>query len=301
LLSINNHGKRILAFQALALFILSGCSQSPNLPEKIVAGYSIYKKSGFLVYESGRIQDLKLDYSDPTWTENGKTLAGLNGQLRLTFVSYPNGKEQGSLPLQRMARLFAFFPGEKKLVYVSYHQNEQDAQNLYIYDVNTQTESQLTFYDDPKAFIDSIDASQDSRWIIFSEGPFGKLSDVYKLDLETGKTEKLFEGSDVNLSLDGKRLVYNAAGIGNTKFGTGDLVIYDFQTKQFSRLTHSSPQSMILKRSPRFSPDGKWVAYIEELPGPGNRALVAVKADGSGKKITLIKPGYVLQSIDWGP
>ena len=112
-------------------------------------------------------------------------------------------------------------------------------------------------------------------------------------------TEKLFEGRQIDLSTDGKRLVYIAGGIGGVKFGTSDLVIHDFQTKQFTRLTHS--KGMIFKKSPRFSPDGKWVAYIEEGAGPNNRSLVAVRADGSGGKITLIKPGYVLNSLDWGP
>lgn len=246
--------------------------------------------------------------------KDGRTFVCVGGkkQLAFKFIAYPEGKLVDRLLLPDLGIAYAFTPDESKIVYSNGGNIEENIpQNLHVYDRTTKTRQQLTTYDRPRAYLNSVDTFPDGRWVVYSwdagyfEYPDGRveagtLPHVYKLGLSTGQTEKLFEGSRIDLSSDGKRLVYITGGIGSKKFGTSDLVIYDFQTKQFTRLTHS--KGMTLKHSPRFSPDGKWVAYIEEGGGPNNRALVAVKADGSGKKVTLIKPGqYILNSLDWGP
>ena len=310
--NINNHSNRILAFQAIALFILSGCAQDPNLTGKIVASYSTYDGSDLLVYEHGRLQTLEVGGLSPRWLEDGKTVVCVGGkrELAFKFITYPENKVIDQISIPDLGIFYAFLPPESKIVYSNGGSiKEGIPQNLHLYDRNMKTERQLTFYDKPRAYFDSVEVSPDGHWVVFAWGQgyteYGNgksewLSpDVYRLDLETGKIEKLFFGGRFDLSADGKRLVYIAGGIGDAKFGTSDLVIYDFQTRQFTRLTNS--KGMIFKHSPRFSPDGKWVAYIEEGAGPNNRSLVAVRADGSGKKITLIKPGYVLTSLDWGP
>ncbi len=289
-------------FLPIILCIFSGCAKVPNLPGKIVASYSGYEESGLLVYEHGRLQTLKEGGSTPRWVDAGKTIVYVQGKQQLSFVftAFPDQKIVDKFAVPDLGTAFSFLPRASTVVYSNEISFEKGTSaNLHLYDRAAKTDRQLTHYDEPRWFINSIDASPDGRWIVFAGGLFGKFSDVYRLELETGKAEKLFEGGRVDLAPDGKRIVFNAGGIRGEKFGTSDLVIYDFQTKQFTRLTNS--KEMIFKHSPRFSPDGKWVAYIEEGAGPNNRSLVAIKTDGSGKKVTLIKPGYVLNSLDWGP
>ena len=101
----------------------------------------------------------------------------------------------------------------------------------------------------------------------------------------------------VRFSPDGTRLVYVSGAIGTQRFGHGELVLYEVATGKATRITNDPA----MKMCPCFSPDGQWIAYLEVGPGPSNRLLQVIRADGTGQKRTLIGPGHVLRNPDWGP
>ncbi len=98
-------------------------------------------------------------------------------------------------------------------------------------------------------------------------------------------------------SSDGTQIVCVSGTIGAQRFWRGELVLYNMRTGRTTRLTDDPA----MKIDPCFSPDGRWIAYLEEGPGPSNRLLQVIRADGTGKKRTLIGPGHVLRNPDWGP
>lgn len=110
-------------------------------------------------------------------------------------------------------------------------------------------------------------------------------AELYLLDAD-GKELKRLTNSDSTFealpafSPDGKRLAYHAC--------SGDgcaLMLMDLATGKSVNLTKGDPDS----RWPRWSPDGRWIAYTRMEKG--NTDVWIIRPDGSGKRPWIASPG----------
>jgi Tol biopolymer transport system component/C-terminal processing protease CtpA/Prc len=69
-------------------------------------------------------------------------------------------------------------------------------------------------------------------------------------------TNTSFRESDVTWSPDSRRLIFTS-----DRHGDQELFLYDFTTRAETRLTDSIQQAHGPAAAPRYSPDGKWIAY----------------------------------------
>ena len=92
------------------------------------------------------------------------------------------------------------------------------------------------------------------------------------------------------ISLDGQRLTVNNGGAAG-----GDIWIYDIPRATLTRLTFDTKSN-----SPRWSPDGRWIAYSAIGP-EGSANLFRRLADGSGSEERLTKSKNAQQPSSWSP
>lgn len=93
--------------------------------------------------------------------------------------------------------------------------------------------------------------------------------------------------SDLSWSPDSKRLVYVCEQGANQ-----DVHVVEVETQRDRRLTSAAAP----EASPRFSPDGRWVAYLR---GPGSHALCVVPVEGGTERV--VAEGPALSSPAWSP
>jgi len=104
---------------------------------------------------------------------------------------------------------------------------------------------------------------------------------IAEVSLAGGAPRELFEGDEADYSPSGDRMVITRRGKLECPPGK---VLYD-------------PGADGSVRSPRFSPDGRWIAFFESS---GPRASVAV-VDLAGKKKTLSEGWETAPSLAWNP
>ncbi len=113
--------------------------------------------------------------------------------------------------------------------------------------------------------------------------------DLIKRDIVRRILLPLEDLNEICFDPSGKRL----AVIG-MKGSSRDLYIYDIATKQLTRIT----ESPFNKTSPAWSPDGKWIAYSEEIEGASR--IVIIKPDGTNPRI-LVEDEGENKSPSWSP
>src|SRR5260370_27488158 len=103
---------------------------------------------------------------------------------------------------------------------------------------------------------------------------------------------------DAQISPDGKWVAYtvNAVDAAADKSDT-DVWITSWDGTQHLRMT-SSPES---ESAPRWSPDGRWLAFLSSRPGKakGNQVWLLDRNGGEAQQLTDVKGR--LTSYDWSP
>jgi len=272
------------------------------LPGKIVARNWVGKIRP-VVYDRGRIAKFDVKCTGPSWSPDGKSFGCVNnGQL--VMISYPGEKILERIEFPREISAVRFMIGSSKVVY-SNSLDSEVMNNLYIYDLETKEDRQVTFFEDFRANTAAFYVSPDGKKVMFertgryaadSDGKQVRLPElVYLQDLETGELSELFEGGDLAVSRDWTQLVYTAKKMGDQEFESLKFIVRDMRTGEERALPH--PASF--RFDPTFSPDGEWIAYTESGAG-FDKHLVAVRTDGSGEKHILIGAGHSIGSPDWG-
>ncbi|MDB4581578.1 LpqB family beta-propeller domain-containing protein [Draconibacterium sp.] len=146
--------------------------------------------------------------------------------------------------------------------------------------------------------------SDNGKWIAFNELPFldkpekEKLNQsIYVISSKGGKPTKVIENFRagrienfrISLSPDGKNLAHSS-------FTSKEQHVYT------TPVAGGSPKQLvdIQAREPAFSPDGKWIAYVEdERFGAGGGNLWIVPATGGEPKL-IAKAGYATSPV-WSP
>lgn len=170
--------------------------------------------------------------------------------------------------------------------------------NIFSVDLNTNAEKQITFFKDFDVKFPSIGGNA----IVFENGGY-----IWKLDVTTDKYEKIAitilddqaVGRDLmvdvgrsvataEVSPDGNRALFSARG---------DIFTVPAKNGATRNLTMSPG---VHERQPRWSPDGKYIAYISDKSGEDE--IYIIPQDGKGEETRLTKGGNVYKySIMWSP
>ncbi len=184
-----------------------------------------------------------------------------------------------------------------KIYFIS-DRDENQRMNLYVYDLTTRKTDKLTSFVD----FDIKFPSLGKNAIVFENGGY-----IYKFDLATNKLEKVTitiaddmvtgreEIKDVSknvsnfeISPDGKRALFGARG---------DVFTVPAENGPTRNLTGTSG---IHERNSKWSPDGKWIAYVSDVSGEDEIYLEPQDGSGSPIQVTKGNDTYIYQPV-WSP
>ncbi len=192
--------------------------------------------------------------------------------------------------------VFPMWHGQK--IYFLSDRDQLKRMNLYVYDLNTQQTRELTDFTE----FDIKFPSLGKQAIVFENGGY-----IYRFDLKTEKTGKIpvyidedqvggrSEIVDVSkkitnfeISPDGKRALFGARGD-----------VFTVPAKQ-GPTRNVTATSGVHERNSKWSPDGKWIAYISDRSGEDE--IYIIKQDGSSPAIRITggEDTYKYQ-IYWSP
>jgi eukaryotic-like serine/threonine-protein kinase len=185
-------------------------------------------------------------------------------------------------PLVPQARNYAqarFSPDGRRIALTVESGTSMDIQ---IYEIATGTLTRLTT---EGATNDRPEWSPDGHRVLFRSDRMANVNSLWWQPIDaSGPAERLVGGGPVDvwegvIAPDGNTLLYRTG-----TYGTADI-----WTRQLNGDTTAKPfvQTPFIEWSPRFSPDGKWVAYasdesgsfqiyVKPFPGPGPRVPVSV-------------------------
>jgi len=186
-----------------------------------------------------------------------------------------------------------------KIYYIS-DKDENKRFNLYAYDLADKSTKQLTKFTD----FDIKFPSLGDQAIVFENAGY-----IYKFDLATEKAAKVpiqiredLSASRTGLkdvsknimayeiSPDGKRALFDARG---------ELFIVPAKDGATRNLTGTSG---VHERNPKWSPDGKWIAFISDATGEDEIHLLPADGKGGDKQVTTPALGSsYLYHVIWSP
>lgn len=183
-------------------------------------------------------------------------------------------------------------------IYFLSDRDELKRMNLYIYDIETKKTERLTDY---KEF-DTKFPSLGKNAIVYENGGY-----IYKFDLTTQESQKIIiqlaedmlTSRDEIISVDKNVTNYEIAPDGNRAlFGARGEVFTVPQKHGITRnLTNTSG---VHERNSKWSPDGKWVAYISDKTAEDE--IYIIKSDGSSEQKQITKEGETYKyQILWSP
>ncbi len=180
-----------------------------------------------------------------------------------------------------------------------YFLSDRDSRmNLFVYDLTTKETKKLTNFTD----FDIKFPSLGDNAIVFENGGY-----IYKFDLATNKVEKVTiylnedfvsgrgglkdvskEISNYEISPDGNRALFGARG---------DIFTVPAKNGNTRDLTNTSG---VHERNSKWSPDGKWIAYISDASGEDEIYILA--QDGKSNPIQLTNNGDTYKyQMYWSP
>ena len=183
-------------------------------------------------------------------------------------------------------------------IYFLSDRGDYQRMNLYVYDLTTKQTRQLTNFTDYDIKFPSLGDNA----IVFEYGGY-----IYKFDLATEKAEKVpvFIADDMangrtelksvsknitsyEISPDGKRALFGARG---------DVFTVPAKQGPTRNLTQTPG---VHERNSKWSPDGKWIAYISDATGEDE--IYIVPQNGSGKAIQVTTGGETYKyTLYWSP
>lgn len=183
-------------------------------------------------------------------------------------------------------------------IYFLSDRDENKKMNLFVYDFTTEETRKLTSFED----FDIKFPSLGPKAIVFENGGF-----IYRFDLEkkeakkvpvsisgdmTSSRGKFAKVSDritnFEISPDGKRALFGARG---------EIFTVPVKHGNTRNLTNTSG---IHERNSKWSPDGKWVAFISDRSGEDEIYIMLQDGSGAPRQITKAGDTYKYQ-VYWSP
>jgi tricorn protease len=183
-------------------------------------------------------------------------------------------------------------------IYFLSDRDENKRMNLYVFDLTDQSTRQLTRFTDFDIKFPSLGLSA----IVFEKGGY-----IYRFDLDTEKAVKvpiriLQDGAEARTALqdlgksvrafevspDGKRALFEARG---------ELFTVPAKNGPTRNLTNTSG---IHERSPKWSPDGKKIAFIGDATGEDEIYLIDQDGSGTPRQLTRDADTYKYD-LAWSP
>lgn len=126
----------------------------------------------------------------------------------------------------------------------------------------------------------------DGLSIVFSQSDvvdqFYFFNDLYRLDLQTGRTERLSHGlraRSPDISPDGRTVAFVRNKLARTQ-----IALLDLTTGTHRDLTRFEDGTQV--ESPRFGPDGRRIVFSASAPGGGRNLMLIDVADGDMRRLT---------------
>jgi tricorn protease len=173
-----------------------------------------------------------------------------------------------------------------------------ETMNLYVYDITTKETKQLTNYTDYDIKFPSLG----DKAIVYEYAGY-----IYKFDLATEKAEKVpiqidedFDsGRGGLISVEKNIDSYEIAPDGNRALfcARGDIFTVPAKNGPTRNLTNSPG---VHDRNPKWSPDGKWIAYISDASGEDEIYVIAQDGSGEQKQLTTGADTYKY-TLYWSP
>ncbi|MBN1895790.1 PD40 domain-containing protein [bacterium] len=193
--------------------------------------------------------------------------------------------------------IIPMWAGDK--IYFLSDRGDEQRMNLYSYDLVTKTMKRLTHYSDFDIKFPSIG----EQAVVYEYAGF-----IYRLDLDTGQAQKVpiqisddraagrneircvdQEVTNYEISPDGKRALFGAHG---------EIFTVPARYGATRNLTNTSG---IHERHSKWSPDGKWIAFISDRTGEDEIFIID---QGGGQPIQITHepeaPNYKYQ-MEWSP
>jgi Tol biopolymer transport system component len=209
----------------------------------------------------------------------------------------------------------SFSPDNQQIVFTSFR---ADGWELYVYDLNKNTEKQITSGIFEARFAEWLPLPGDTR--IFFEGvqppEKGRTSSIWMVNADGSGLKEITHGpadSRPHVSPDGKRIVFGRALKDTTKDGritsadALDIFIRDLDSGQETQLTHSGGFD---NYDFTWSPDGRWIAFgsvREDVNQDGfvnlddALDLFLISTGGTAEERRLDLRGKHPFSPDWSP
>ena len=188
----------------------------------------------------------------------------------------------------------AFSPDGKQLAY-SWNGSEGNENDIYVRLIGTGEPLRLT---NTKANEQYPTFSPDGSHIAFVRGKFGKPGEVMLIPSLGGaerRIRRLFSGNySISYSPDGQNIAVIDTE-NSTDGGQYSVYLVNLQTEERRRLT--APAEFIGETTPRFSPDGKSLAFVR-IAGTNKQDLFVVPADG-GEPRQITFDNAIINSLAW--
>jgi len=176
--------------------------------------------------------------------------------------------------------------------------DENKRMNLFVYDTNSKQTKKITNFTD----FDIKFPSLGKRAIVFENGGY-----IYRFDIESEKYEKVIIYIQEDLSGGRSGIVSVADNVSNYEIGPdgkralfgarGDVFTVPAKYGAVRNLTNSPG---VHERNSKWSPDGRWIAYISDATGEDEIYIVPQDGGGPAKQITRNAETYKYR-IEWSP
>jgi len=221
----------------------------------------------------GPSRRLVLNGADPAWSPDGRSIAySARGVIWICDATGENPRQvtQPESPLSHLQPVFSH--DGHRLAFVRRHSGPYG--ELAILDLKTGSVRTLTR---DGALVWSPAWSPDDRFLYFASSR-GGTTNVWKISAASGEPEQITAGqgadSDLDLSADGKRLVFSTY---RTNLNLAQLSLDRASLGQRVWLTSDAARGEL---APRYSRDGRRIAYFSNRVGAEREGIWVMDADG---------------------
>jgi len=233
--------------------------------------------------------------SAPAWSPDGKWIAFLSKregdeQAQIYLISPTGGEARRLTKVPTGASALKWFPDSKHIAFLSWvwpdlTTNEQQAQRL-----KERQDAKVK-----ASIIDTTTFRYWDHWLVD-----GRVPRLFVADVETGQHRDLFAGTPLHLILqdpsadsydispDGNEIVFTTDLTPDYGFDPNeDIVALRLDAGKWTNLTADNPAN---DTAPRYSPDGKWIAYtrqaIKSFYADRRRLVLCDRATGAKRVLT---------------